>query len=77
MIGKTKKIAKFARMCSDEGHEEWMNYTPSQFDYYAKDIIAEMIDKFDRIEAMANTRWYHRYIRKTNWYLNWKLRKVK
>jgi hypothetical protein len=61
---KSKKIAKFARMCSNEGHEEWMNYTPSQFDYYAKEIIAEMIDKFDYIEAMANDNWFKKMIRK-------------
>jgi hypothetical protein len=61
---KSKKIAKYARMCSDEGHEEFMNYTPQQFDYYFKDILSEMIDKFDRLEAMANDNWYRRLIRK-------------
>lgn len=68
-MSKAKKIAKYASMCSTEGHEEWMNYTPSQFDYYAKDIISEMIDKFDRIEAMARDNWYRKLIRK------WKYRK--
>jgi len=45
-------------MCSMEGHEEYMNYTPQQMAYYYKDILSEMIDKFDTIEAMANKKWW-------------------
>jgi hypothetical protein len=61
---KSKKIAKYAQMCSREGHEEFMNYTEGQLAYYYKDILSEMIDKFDYIEAMANDNWYRKLIRK-------------
>jgi hypothetical protein len=61
---KSKKIAKYASMCSREGHEEFMNYTGGELAYYYKDILSEMIDKFDYIEAMANDNWYRKLIRK-------------
>jgi hypothetical protein len=61
---KHKKIAKYASMASNEAHEEWMNYTHQELAYYYKDILSEMIDKFDRIEAMANDNWVKRIIRK-------------
>jgi hypothetical protein len=61
---KSKKIAKYASMCSQEGHEEFMNYTEGQLAYYYKDILSEMIDKFDRIEAMANDNWFKKMKRK-------------
>lgn len=61
---KNKRIAKFARQCSNEGHEEYINYTEGQLAYYYKDILSEMIDKFDWIEAMANDNWYRKLIRK-------------
>ena len=66
---KSKKIAKYARMCSDEGHEEYMGLDNGQLSYYYRDILSEMIDKFDRIEAMARDNWYRKLIRK------WKYRK--
>lgn len=53
---KSKEIAKYARMCSNEAHEEWM---ASHYGY-TRDLIEEMIDKFDTIETMANRKWYHR-----------------
>lgn len=59
-MSKSKKIAEYARMASDEAHEEYMNYEPQPFDYYAKDIIAEMIDKFDTIQAMATKKWWQK-----------------
>ena len=55
---KSKKIAKYASMCSTEAHEEYMNYTHQELAYYYKDILSEMIDKFDNIEAMANKKWW-------------------
>jgi hypothetical protein len=61
---KSKKIAKFARMCSNEGHEEYMNHAGGQLEYYYKDILSEMIDKFDWIETMATDNWYRKLIRK-------------
>jgi hypothetical protein len=66
---KHKKIAKYAQMCSREGHEEFMNYTEGQLAYYYKDILSEMIDKFDWIETMATDNWYRKLIRK------WKYKK--
>jgi len=63
-MSKSKKIAKYASMCSTEGHEEFMNYTEGQLAYYYKDILSEMIDKFDRIEVMATDNWYRKLIRK-------------
>jgi hypothetical protein len=55
---KSKKIAKYASMCSTEAHEEYMNYTHQELAYYYKDILSEMIDKFDTIESMANKKWW-------------------
>ena len=63
-MSKAKKIAKYARMASNEAHEEWMNYEPQPWSYYPRDIIEEMIDKFDRIEAMAHDNWYRKLVRK-------------
>lgn len=54
------KIAEYARMASNEAHEEYMELHRSNDLYYVKDILSEMIDKFDRIEAMANRRWYQK-----------------
>lgn len=54
------KIATYASMASKEAHEEYLNYTSGQLDYYYKDILSEMIDKFDYIEAMAKRKWYRK-----------------
>jgi secreted Zn-dependent insulinase-like peptidase len=54
-----KEIAKYARMASNEAHEEWM----AEFNSYTRDLISEMIDKFDTIEAMANRKWYHKFLK--------------
>lgn len=51
---KKNKIAKYARMASNEAHEEYMALA----DPYFRDILSEVIDKLDRIEAMANKRWW-------------------
>jgi hypothetical protein len=64
MKSRRKRIAQFANMCSNEGHEEYMNYTHEQLAYYYKDILSEMIDKFDWIETMATDTWYRKLIRK-------------
>jgi hypothetical protein len=61
---KSKRIAKYASMASNEAHEEYMNYTHQQQAYYYRDILSEMIDKFDRIEAMANDNWFKKMNRK-------------
>jgi hypothetical protein len=58
------KIAEYANMASREAHEEYMSLSHSDMSYYYKDILSEMIDKFDRIEAMANRKWYHKILRK-------------
>ena len=57
---KKSKIAAYARMASNEAHEEYMSLDNQQLSYYFKDILSEQIDKFDRIEAMANKRWYQK-----------------
>ena len=54
-----KEIAKYASMCSIEAHEEWM----AEFHSSTRDLISEMIDKFDTIEAMANRKWYHKFLK--------------
>jgi len=54
------KIAKYARMASTELHEEYMEMYRSNDVGYFKDVLSEAIDKLDRIEAMANRRWYHK-----------------
>ncbi len=59
-LSKSKKIAKYAQMCSREGHEEFM----AEHNGYTRDLLSEMIDKFNRIEAMANDNWVKRIIRK-------------
>ena len=64
MMSKHKKIAKYARMASNEAHEEYMALDNGQLMYYYRDILSEMIDKFDWIEAMANDNWYRKLIRK-------------
>jgi hypothetical protein len=51
-------------MCSNEAHEEYMSLSPAQAEYYYKDILSEMIDKFDWIEVMATDNWYRKLIRK-------------
>lgn len=53
---KSKKIAKYAAMASAELHTEYL----AQNDWYVKDIMSEVIDKLDRIEAMANKKWWKR-----------------
>jgi hypothetical protein len=63
-MSKSKKIAKYARMASNEAHEEYMGLDNGQLMYYYRDILSEMIDKFDRIEAMASDNWYKKTMRK-------------
>lgn len=55
-----KKIAEYARMASNEAHEEWMELSNVNYGHMFKDILSEQIDKFDYIEAMANKRWYQK-----------------
>lgn len=54
------QIAKYAQMASLEAHEEWMELSNVNYGHMFKDILEEQIDKFDRIAAMANRRWYHK-----------------
>ncbi len=61
---KSKRIAKYAGMASAELHTEWMNLNGNVDEWYVKDIMSEVIDKLDRIEAMANDNWVKRIIRK-------------
>lgn len=56
---KSKKIAKYAGMASAELHTEYMNLDYADI-WYVKDIMSEVIDKLDRIEAMANKKWWKR-----------------
>jgi hypothetical protein len=63
-MSKNKKIAKYASMASTEAHEEYMGLSHSDMSYYYKDILSEMIDKFDRIEAMASDNFIKKLIRK-------------
>lgn len=58
------KIAEYARMASNEAHEEYMGLSHGELSYYYKDILSEIIDKFDAIEAMANRRWYTKLLKK-------------
>lgn len=51
---KKNQIAKYAGMASREAHEEYMQL----HDPYFRDILSEVIDKFDSIQAMANRKWY-------------------
>ena len=60
---KKSSIAAFARMASTEAHEEYMGLNAVNYGWYFKDSLSEIIDKFDYIEAMANRRWYHRFIK--------------
>ena len=53
------KIARYAAMASAEAHDEYMALQ----DGYVRDILDEIITKFDRIEAMANRRWYTKLFR--------------
>ena len=56
----SKSIAKYAAMASSEAHEEYMSLSYSDLSYYYKDILSEMIDKFDEIQRMANKKWYRK-----------------
>jgi hypothetical protein len=58
------KIAEYARMASNEAHEEYMSLNSQELSYYAKDLLTEMIDKFDHIEVMAKRKWYHNLLSK-------------
>lgn len=72
MIGnKRNKIAKYAAMASAELHEEYMNLNYSDI-WYVKDIMSEVIDKLDKLEAMARIRWYNKWYYTMKWkrYLN-------
>jgi hypothetical protein len=51
-------------MASAELHTEYMNLDGNVDEWYVKDIMSEVIDKLDRIEAMANDSWVKRIIRK-------------
>jgi hypothetical protein len=55
---KKNKIAKYASMASRELHEEYMNLDYNLNPWYIKDIMSEVIDKLDNIEAMANKKWW-------------------
>jgi hypothetical protein len=61
---KSKRIAKYAGMASAELHTEWMNLNGNVDEWYVKDIMSEVIDKLDRIEAMANDNWFRKMKRK-------------
>ena len=61
---KSKRIARYAGMASEELHTEWMSLDGNVDEWYVKDIMSEVIDKLDRIEAMANDNWVKRIIRK-------------
>jgi hypothetical protein len=61
---KSKKIAKYAGMASEELHTEYMNIDGDVSEWYVKDIMSEVIDKLDRIEAMANDNWFRKMKRK-------------
>lgn len=65
---KRNKIAKYASMVSAELHTEYL----AQHDWYVRDIMSEVIDKIDNIEAMARIRWYNKwyYQLQTKRYLN-------
>jgi hypothetical protein len=55
---KKSSIASYAGMASKEAHEEYMSLSYSDLSYYYKDILSEIIDKFDEIERMAKRPWY-------------------
>lgn len=57
------KIAKYAGMASEEAHEEWMALGSTNYGHMFKDILEEQIAKFDTIQAMANRKWYHRFLK--------------
>ena len=61
---KSKRIAKYAGMASEELHTEYMNLDGDVSEWYVKDIMSEVIDKLDRIEAMANDNWFRKMKRK-------------
>jgi hypothetical protein len=61
---KHKRIARYAGMASAELHTEWMNLDGNVDEWYVKDIMSEVIDKLDRIEAMANDNWFRKMRRK-------------
>jgi hypothetical protein len=61
---KHKRIARYAGMASEELHTEWMNLDGDVSEWYVKDIMSEVIDKLDRIEAMANDNWFRKMKRK-------------
>ena len=64
---KSKKIAKYARMASNEAHEEWMQLSNVNYGWYFKDTLSEIIDKFDRLEAMASDNWFKKIMRKVKY----------
>lgn len=64
---KRNKIAKFAAMASRELHEEYMALNYSLDPWYIKDIMSEVIDKLDSIEAMARIRWYNKWYYQMKW----------
>ena len=61
---KKSKIAEYARMASEELHEEYMELYLSNDVGYFKDMLSEAIDKLDHIEAMASKRWYSKILKR-------------
>jgi len=60
---KKSKIAEFARQASNEAHEEYMSMAYNFHNMgYTKDLLSEIIDKFDYIERMANRKWYQKLL---------------
>ena len=60
-----KAVAKYARMVSDELHEEYMaTFTYPLSNGQAKDIMSEVIDKMDYLEALMTRKWYHKWMKK-------------
>ncbi len=64
-MSKSKKVAKYARYWSDHYHNEFME--AGNFDYrtgHYKDLLSEVIDIMDTLEARVTDNWYRKLIRK-------------
>ena len=72
---KSKKIAKYARMASNELHEEWLAVKDHGNVWYLRDALSEAIDKLNHIHIMAARPWWHWFLLKYKWYRNYNFRR--
>jgi hypothetical protein len=64
-LSKSKMVAKTARHYSDYFHKEYMeSYNQDLRTGHYRDLLSEVIDIMDTLEARMTDNWYRKLIRK-------------